>query len=182
MKKTSSHSLQRNLLLIAVVLLSILAFFTYYQYQKQLEFQRSVTIVAPFGVSKRIVYATDPKKTGNQIYIADKQMDLSSLVEVNAHIGPPEYPILGFVENKEYAVILYGSVEGTFDYLIFDEDGKIITESLIGNNFDITNSGFPNLMSDSAKLGFDGILTMEQDINGQKKLVRFDITTGKLKK
>lgn len=135
---------------------------------------------------QKLVYYTGPKSTP-KVFLVNNAFDPQTAKEISIP------GVASLVDLKEqsvhfykmnYFVLPYSTGEGGSDYLIFDQDGKIITNALLQS---IDKNQLP-----ISRIWGSSIVTLEE--NGTVVLMisadnppikqyyaKFDITTGKLK-
>lgn len=193
MAKVKQPTYKTGIKIIVVCLFIFLLTFTILLYLKLnrlnafLKGIYQVRIIRSYSGDKvqKLVYYSD-KKSMPKTLLTNEALDPQGAIEL-----PLWFPEEDFKEQeipfykKNYFVIKYGGVEGGSDYLIFDQDGKVITKALIANT-DKSQLPIQNVFSSSiiGLIREDGILTL-QISEGKSPIkqyyARFDITTGKLK-
>lgn len=172
-----------------VVLYVVLAILFYLKIVRLNEFLKGVYQV-------RIIHSYSGDKVQKMVYYSD--VNSSKIILTNNTLDPqnaielPFVPEIDFTEvsvpfyKNNYFVIRYGIGEGGSDFLIFDQNGKIITRALIQNTDKsqllVPSPNFyePLIIG---PIGYDAIMNLKFVSNPPDKdyYASFDITTGKLK-
>lgn len=166
-----------SLVFILVVLLAT----TIKLYLDQLSFLGKIDQVYPVrlsDISKKIVYYEIPDYYGTKILLTDNNVNKLTATEIATLTAAQSLRIQNVnFYNRSYLIIPYGIGEGFIDYFIADENGRVITNSLLQDNDMLVKSNHSSTIQD---LREDGSLTL--NMNDPKQLAIFDITTGKFKR
>lgn len=188
--KQSSYGTGIKILAACVfVLLSVLIVLYYFKFNRLQFFLKGVyqvRIIRSYSSDKvqKLVYYSDSKSS--KTLLTNSTLDQQTAIEL------PSVPETDFLEvsvpfyKNNYFVIRYGIGEGGSDFLIFDQNGKIITRALIAeadkSQLQIPTPYFyePSIVG---QIGYDAILTLKfpSNLTGKSYYATFDITTGKLK-
>lgn len=160
--------------ILIIILLSSALLFLYLKNIAQNEFLKGVYGVYILHKDKKIVFA-------DGLYLTNGGMDkASSKKVVSYHVNEPPKIIRVPFYNQDYIVVERPMGEGTYDYVIFDGDGNVITNRLLSDNYGelgkILGANIENLRDDGTL-----ILKVADSNNKNSYLVKFDLITGKYK-
>lgn len=168
-----------SLLIILLLILSISLLFLYLRDNNQKEFLKGVDGVYILRQDRKIVFSN------LDVFITNSQMDKISAKKITSGISSQTPRVVNVpFYGKEYIVIERPKGEGGYDYVVFDGDGKLIIDGLIGNSYEfkadfnikehdfIPNASLINLRDDG---------TVILKISEQNKVysIKFDLATGK---
>lgn len=121
--------------------------------------------------------------TNEEIYITNSSLDPQSSIKV-ATVSVPivEIEELMVPTTNIFYIALLGGVEGSIDYLVFDQYGKIVIQSL---QDEINGEVYENFLTKVAKPRDDGTMKFEYsrktDSGTENYSATLNMVTGKIK-
>lgn len=172
MKKGFTSVLIIFLLLAALIIL-------YLRNNQQKEFLKGVTGIYMLHQNKKMVYS-------NGIYITNDELDKTTAKKVTS-IPAGEFKMVRVpYYNQDYIVAERPMGETSIDYIVFDGDGKIITDSLLRNSSEFKtdfhigeHDSIP--LTTIVNLRDDGTIILKIGEQNNNNLIKFDLITGKYK-
>lgn len=184
-----SKNNQLKFFLAAAIILSFFSGFIYLRLSKLNSFLEGISYVhnvyLPNNQIKKVIYLRGKNFAGENILLTDRSFNPDSAITIATGLTPGDLrqQTVNFY-NKAYFVLGYSTGEGCGDYLIFDEDGKVITKALF-QQVDKSKLSINYICDGSIQdLREDGKLTLKVSQSNppqQEATIEIDITTGKLK-
>lgn len=185
-----SFSTNKNLLLLILIVIFVISSVIFYLRLSMLnQFLARISYVHTVYLSnnqtKKIIYVKSKDQPGEDVLLTNSSFDPNTAIIISSSLSPSDLrqQTVNYY-NKTYFIQGYSTGEGCKDYLIFDEDGKIISKALL-QEIDKSQLSIPYICIGSIQdLRDDGKLTLlvSQTNPPQKEyILEIDITSGKLK-